>query len=104
MATPKTTSKEIDSYISGYAKDVQAILEKVRTTIRKAAPNAHEIMNYGIPTFGLRRIWCILPALRVTSGSTPRPVELRSSKKNYQFTRAQKVRSSFRWTNLFHMN
>ena len=53
MATPKTTNKEIDNYISGFPEDVQIILEKIRKTIRKAAPNAHEIINYGIPTFAL---------------------------------------------------
>lgn len=53
MPKQKSTSKEIDVYISSFPKDVQAILEKIRKTIRKSAPDAHEIMNYGIPTFTL---------------------------------------------------
>ena len=53
MTTPKTTSKEIDKHIAGFPKDVQVILEKIRKTIRKAAPNAQETINYGIPTFTL---------------------------------------------------
>lgn len=53
MPTQKSTSKEIDKYIARFPEDVQAILEKIRKTIRKSAPNAEEIMNYGIPTFTL---------------------------------------------------
>ena len=41
----------IDEYIAGYPKDVQAILQKIRTTIKKAAPDAEEAMKYQIPTF-----------------------------------------------------
>jgi uncharacterized protein YdhG (YjbR/CyaY superfamily) len=53
MAINKSTSKEIDKYIAGFPKEVQVILEKVRKTIRKAAPKAQETINYGIPTFTL---------------------------------------------------
>jgi len=53
MATLKTTSQEIDKYIAGFPKDVQVILEKIRKTVRKAAPNAQETINYQIPTFTL---------------------------------------------------
>lgn len=43
----------IDEYISTFPADIQAILEKVRQAIRKAAPEAAETMSYGIPTFKL---------------------------------------------------
>jgi len=43
----------IDEYIAGFPPDVQAILDKVRQTIRKAAPDAQEAIKYGIPTFVL---------------------------------------------------
>lgn len=43
----------IDTYIASQPADVQAILQKVRETIRKAAPKAEETINYGIPTFTL---------------------------------------------------
>lgn len=43
----------IDHYIAGFPADVQAILQKVRATIRKAAPAAEEAFKYGIPTFVL---------------------------------------------------
>lgn len=43
----------VDEYINDFPKDVQKILEKLRATIRKAAPAAEETINYGIPTFTL---------------------------------------------------
>jgi uncharacterized protein YdhG (YjbR/CyaY superfamily) len=43
----------IGAYISTYPKDVQAILQQVRETIHKAAPEAEEAIAYGIPTFKL---------------------------------------------------
>jgi len=51
--TGGTPTKTIDTYIANSPKDIQPILEKVRATIRKAAPKAEEIINYGIPTFTL---------------------------------------------------
>jgi uncharacterized protein YdhG (YjbR/CyaY superfamily) len=53
MATIRTPSKNIDEYISRFPKDVQIILEKIRTTIRKTAPDAKETIAYQIPTFTL---------------------------------------------------
>ena len=41
----------IDEYIAQYPKDVQAILQRIRQTIQKAAPEATEKISYGIPTF-----------------------------------------------------
>jgi uncharacterized protein YdhG (YjbR/CyaY superfamily) len=48
-----TNFKTIDAYISTFPEEVQEILEKVRQTIQKAAPEATEAMSYQIPTFKL---------------------------------------------------
>jgi uncharacterized protein YdhG (YjbR/CyaY superfamily) len=45
--------KSIDEYIAGFPSDVQEILEKIRETIRKAAPGAEETISYQIPAFKL---------------------------------------------------
>lgn len=45
------TAATIDEYIAGFPKDVQAILQRIRTTIAKAAPGAEEAIKYAIPTF-----------------------------------------------------
>ena len=41
----------IDEYIAGFPKETQKILEQIRATIRKAAPEAGETISYAIPTF-----------------------------------------------------
>lgn len=43
--------KDIDGYISQFPADVQTILEKVRATIRSAAPEAKETISYQMPAF-----------------------------------------------------
>ena len=45
--------KTIDKYISEFSKDVQEILEKFRSVIHSVAPEASEVISYGIPTFKL---------------------------------------------------
>jgi len=53
METNKSTPKDIDQYIARFPADVQEILEKVRLTIREAAPEAKEKISYQMPTFTL---------------------------------------------------
>ncbi len=43
----------IDEYILSLPEETQIILEQLRETIRKAAPQAEEAINYGIPTYKL---------------------------------------------------
>lgn len=43
----------VDEYISGYPKQVQKILEELRMAIKQAAPQATEIISYGMPAFKL---------------------------------------------------
>jgi uncharacterized protein YdhG (YjbR/CyaY superfamily) len=43
----------MDEYIKSFPKDVQSILEEMRKTIRKAAPQAAEAISYQMPTFKL---------------------------------------------------
>ncbi len=49
----KNDFKTIDEYIATQPKDVAILLEKVRKTIQKAAPEATEAISYAIPTFKL---------------------------------------------------
>lgn len=54
MAVQRSAVKNIDEYIAEFPPETQAILEKVRATIREAAPEAQETINYAIPTFTLK--------------------------------------------------
>jgi len=53
MKAKQATPKNIDEYIATFPKDVQAKLQKIRTTIKKAAPKAEEAIKYQMPTFTL---------------------------------------------------
>jgi len=53
MPTSRAQPKSIDEYIASFSPEVQAILERIRLTIRKAAPDAQETISYNIPTFRL---------------------------------------------------
>jgi uncharacterized protein YdhG (YjbR/CyaY superfamily) len=54
MKTDQAAPRNIDEYIAGFPSDVQAILQQIRTTIRRAAPDAEETINYRMPTFTLK--------------------------------------------------
>ena len=49
----KTDFKSVDEYIATHPEDVQAILQRVRSTIRKAVPGAEEVISYQMPTYKL---------------------------------------------------
>ena len=43
----------VSEYIADFPDDVQIVLKKLRTTIRKVVPEADEVISYNIPTFKL---------------------------------------------------
>ena len=43
----------VDAYIAGQSKDMQNALRRVRSAIRKALPNATEVISYNMPTYKL---------------------------------------------------
>jgi uncharacterized protein YdhG (YjbR/CyaY superfamily) len=49
MITDKPNN--VDEYIAGFPGDIQKILEEVRVTIKKAAPQAEEVISYSMPAF-----------------------------------------------------
>ncbi|RZL88025.1 MAG: DUF1801 domain-containing protein [Variovorax sp.] len=51
MATHRTAPTPVDEYISAFSPEVQAILQKVRLTVRSAAPDAQETISYQIPAY-----------------------------------------------------
>ena len=46
----RKTAKDVDEYISRFPRDVQKVLKRIRSTIKKAAPKAGESISYQIPT------------------------------------------------------
>lgn len=53
MKTDQTAPKNIDEYIAAFSPEVQSVLQKIRLTIREAAPDADEKISYKIPAFTL---------------------------------------------------
>ena len=51
MQADKTAPQTIDDYIAGFPPHVQEILQKIRTTVHEAAPDAQEAIKYLMPTF-----------------------------------------------------
>ena len=49
----KFSPKSVDEYIERFPQSIQVILQKIRLTIKRAAPDAKEAISYQIPTFKL---------------------------------------------------
>ena len=49
----KTDCKSVDEYIASQPEAVQGLLKRVRSTLRKAVPEAKEVISYKIPTYKL---------------------------------------------------
>ena len=69
----KRPPQDIDEYISRFPKDVQAKLEKLRATIREAAPEAKEKISYQMPTFALEGNLVHFAAYKKHIGFYPTP-------------------------------
>lgn len=73
MKARQTAPKDIDEYIAGFPNDIQEILEKIRLTIRGAAPDAEETISYQIPTFTLKGNLVHFAAFKKHIGFYPAP-------------------------------
>lgn len=72
--------RNMDEYIDRFPKDVQVILRKVRTTIRKAAPGAEEKISYRMPTFALKGNLVHFAAWKEHIGFYPAPTGIEEFK------------------------
>ena len=52
-AKPKTKVTTIDEYLAAVSADKRAALDKLRKTIKAAAPKAEECISYGLAAFRL---------------------------------------------------
>jgi uncharacterized protein YdhG (YjbR/CyaY superfamily) len=50
------TPRNMDEYISAASPECRPILEKIRRSIRQAAPRAEETISYGMPAFKQKNI------------------------------------------------
>ena len=74
----------IDEYIAGFPIETQKILEQIRTTIKKAAPDAEETISYSIPTFNLNGKYLVyFAAYKNHIGLYPVPTKEKSFEKDF---------------------
>jgi uncharacterized protein YdhG (YjbR/CyaY superfamily) len=69
--TDRAAPQTIDEYISQFPPDVQAILRKIRATVRKAAPQAEEKISYRMPAFAMKGILIYFAAFKNHIGVYP---------------------------------
>lgn len=74
-------ANNVNEYIASFPKDVQGILEKLRATIKKAAPGAEELINYGVPAFRLNGNLVFFAAHKNHIGFYPAPSGIEAFKK-----------------------
>jgi uncharacterized protein YdhG (YjbR/CyaY superfamily) len=68
-----TKAKNIDEYIACFPSEVQELLQKLRATIRKAAPGAEEAIKYQMPTYVLKKNLIHFAAYKNHIGLYPGP-------------------------------
>lgn len=73
MRNRRAAANTIDEYIAGSPPDVRQRLQKIRRTIRKAAPDAGEAISYEMPTFKLSGNLVHFAAFKEHIGFFPTP-------------------------------
>ena len=73
MNTEAAAPTTIDEYIAAFPAEVQEILQKIRQTIRQAAPEAKETIKYRMPTFTLNGNLVFFAAFKKHIGFYPIP-------------------------------
>lgn len=78
--------KNTDEYIESCPPEVRLVLQKIRKTIRRTAPNAEETISYGMPAFSLQGTLVYFAAFKNHVGLYP-PIrgdaELRAAAEKY---------------------
>ncbi len=81
MANSRKAPKNFEDYLDGFPKDVQQRLQKLRLTVKKAAPQAKEKISYGIPAFTLNGMLVWFAAFKSHIGFYPRTSAIAAFKK-----------------------
>jgi len=81
MEGKKTGFVSIDEYIATFPQDIQKILQKIRATIKAAAPEAEEKISYQMPTFALKGNLVHFAAFKNHIGFYPTPTGIEKFKK-----------------------
>ncbi len=79
-----TAAKTIDEYIGGFPAEVRKVMQQLRATIRKEAPEATETISYAIPAFNLNGSYLVYFAgFKNHIGFYPAPTGMEAFKKDF---------------------
>ncbi len=81
---------DIDEYISGFPKETQKGLEQLRVTIKGVAPQADEVISYGVPAFKLNGMLVCFAAYTNHIGFYPTPSGIEAFKKELSIYKGAK--------------
>jgi len=68
---PKKAPESIDEYIGTFPKEIRSKLESIRKAVKEEAPDAKEVISYGMPAFKLNRVLVYFAAQRKHIGFYP---------------------------------
>ena len=77
------TPKCVDDYIEGYPKEIQQLLKKLRSTVKKAAPKAEERISYGMPGYFSGGMLVYFAAFKRHIGFYPGALAMKTFKKEF---------------------
>ena len=80
----------MDEYIAGFPQSTQEILEQCRLTIKKTAPQAIEVISYGMPAFKLNGILVWFAAYSKHIGFYPQASGIEMFKKEISIYKSAK--------------
>ena len=81
MQAISTKFKTVDEYLSAFPPPTRKILQEVRQTIKKAAPQAEEVISYNMPAFKLRGVLVYYAAYQKHIGFYPTPSAIKAFEK-----------------------
>jgi uncharacterized protein YdhG (YjbR/CyaY superfamily) len=89
MQTSKMVAKNIDEYIATAPENVRATLERLRLTIKKAAPKAEEVISYQMPAFKYHGMLVYFAAFKNHIGFYPTSTGIKAFQKEF---------SNYKWS------
>ena len=86
---------EIDQYISRFPDEVQVKLQAIRETIKKAAPEAEEVISYGMPGYKLHGALVYFAGNKHHIGFYPVPFGIKAFEKELGPYKSAKATAQF---------
>lgn len=73
LSESEKSPSTVEEYIQEFPKEVQEIMQKIRSIVKEEAPEAQEKISYGMPTFSYKGILVHFAAYKNHIGFYPTP-------------------------------